>query len=317
VKSVAPPAASLLLEQEVAALPPSCRLCDNSDFAVYVAPALAIPRLLQEIGRCREIAFRTAGEGTGEAADLDRFDRYYQHLFLWCKSESRLAGAYRLAVTTDVLPRFGSAGLYTGTLFRFHPQFFTRLGPAVELGRSFVMPDFQKNYASLLLLWKGITRVVHRRPDAPVLFGAVSISNQYRPASRSLMVNYLAARASHDLANYVRPRKRFQHPAMKDPAIRRFASLAADIEDISLSIAEIEDDGKGVPVLLRQYLRTGGRLLGFNLDPSFSDVLDALIVADLRTAPLALLERCMGRAEAKAFLDYSAGQRARTVGSAR
>jgi hypothetical protein len=99
---------------------------------------------------------------------------------------------------------------------------------------------------------------------------------------------------------------------MKDPAIRRFASLAADIEDISLSIAEIEHDGKGVPVLLRQYLRTGGRLLGFNLDPSFSDVLDALIVADLRTAPLALLERCMGRVEAKAFLEYSAQRHSRS-----
>src|SRR5262249_579175 len=160
----------------------------------------------------------------------------------------------------------------------------------------------QKNYAPLLLLWKGIMRAVQRRPEAPVLFGAVSISNQYRPASKSLIVNYLSARASHELSRYVQPRRRFRHPLMKDGRIRHFASLAADIEDISLSIADIEQGAKGVPVLLRQYLKAGGRLLGFNLDPSFSDVLDALIVADLRTAPMALLERCMGRAEARAFL---------------
>jgi len=303
---ITPPAATHLLEREVAELSPACCLGANSEFAVYLASPAAIPSMLEEIGRCREIAFRTAGEGTGEAADLDRFDGYYQHLFLWCKTDSRLAGAYRLAVTTDVLARFGTAGLYTSTLFRFHPDFFSRLGPAVELGRSFVLPEYQKNYASLLLLWKGIMRAVQRRPEAPILFGAVSISNQYRPASRSLMVNYLAARASHELARYVQPRKRFQHRAMKDRAIRRFVSLAADIEDISLGIADIEHDSKGVPVLLRQYLKAGGRLLGFNLDPSFSDVLDALIVADLRTAPAALLERCMGRVEAKAFLEYSA-----------
>jgi hypothetical protein len=139
-----------------------------------------------------------------------------------------------------------------------------------------------------------------------VLFGAVSISNQYQPASRSLMVNYLSARASHELARYVQPRTRFRHRVMNDGRIKRFASLAADIEDISLSIADIEHDSKGVPVLLRQYLKAGGRLLGFNLDPKFSDVLDALIVADLRTAPAALLERCMGRAEAKAFLERAA-----------
>jgi len=223
-------------------------------------------------------------------------------LFLWSKSDSRLAGAYRLAVTTDVLSRFGIDGLYTSTLFRFHPEFFRRIGPAVELGRSFVVPEYQKNYASLLLLWKGITRVAQRRPEAAVLFGAVSISNRYQAASRSLMINYLAARASHELSQFVQPRKRFGHPVVRDQRIRRFASLAADIEDISLSIADIEHDSKGVPVLLRQYLKAGGRLLGFNLDPKFSDVLDALLVADLRTAPLALLERCMGRPEAQAFV---------------
>jgi putative hemolysin len=292
-----------LLANEVAALPPECELTSHREFAVYLASAESIPRTLREIGRCRELAFRRSGEGTGQATDLDHFDEYYQHLFLWSKADSRLAGAYRLAVTADVLPRHGVGGLYTSSLFRFHPQFFSRIGPAIELGRSFVVPEYQKNYASLLLLWKGITRVVQRRPEAPLLFGAVSISNQYQPASRSLMVNYLSARASHELACFVQPRKRFRHPVMRDGRIRKFASLAADIEDISLSIADIEQDSKGVPVLLRQYLNAGGRLLGFNLDPDFSDVLDALIVADLRTAPLALLQRCMGRSEAKAFLE--------------
>jgi hypothetical protein len=77
--------------------------------------------------------------------------------------------------------------------------------------------------------------------------------------------------------------------------------VAADIEDLSLSIADIEDDGKGVPVLIRQYLNAGGRVLGFSVDPNFSDTLDTLILADLRNAPLALLERSMGRLEAQAF----------------
>src|SRR5262249_11199015 len=152
------------------ALPRERELCANQEFTAYLADATEIPRLLEHIGRCREIAFREAGEGTGEVLDLDRFDSHYQHLFLWSNADSRLAGAYRLAVTSDVLPKFGAEGLYTNPLFRFHPKFFSRLGPAVELGRSFVMPEYQKNYAPLLLLWKGIMRVVQRRPEAPVLF---------------------------------------------------------------------------------------------------------------------------------------------------
>jgi putative hemolysin len=302
LRTVNPPASERLLSEELAALPADCELAANTDFSVYLAESHRIPRMLDEIGRGREIAFRRVGEGTGRDSDLDRFDRYYHHLFLWSKADRRLAGAYRLAVTSDVLPRFGAAGLYTSTLFRFKPQFFQRLGPAVELGRSFIMPEYQRNYAALLLLWKGITRVVRRRPEAPVLFGAVSISREYRAASRGLIVTYLCDRASHELAQMVIPRRRYRDRALRDPRIKRFAAVAADIEDLSLSIEDIEDDGKGVPVLIRQYLKAGGRLLGFNVDPNFSDVLDALILADLRTAPLALLERCMGREEAREFL---------------
>lgn len=172
-----PPGDEPLLAEEVAALPAECKLAANGAFALYLAPAAAIPRLLKEIGRCREVSFWAVGEGTGHATDLDRFDSYYQHLFVWSKIDSRLAGAYRLAVTTDVLSKFGIGGLFTSTLFRFHARFFERIGPAVELGRSFVVPEYQKNYVPLLLLW-GITRVVQRRPKAPVLFGAVSISNR-------------------------------------------------------------------------------------------------------------------------------------------
>jgi len=298
---VAPPAEERLLSEDVAALPRECELTGNAEFAVLLAPARAIPRLLGEIGRAREVAFRAAGEGSGKRADLDRFDAYYQHLVLWSKTDRRLAGAYRLAITTDVLPRLGTGGLYTSTLFRFKPGFFERIGPAVELGRSFVVADYQKNYSALLLLWKGITRVAERRPEAPVLFGAVSISRDYRAASRGLMVSYLADRESHRLAQLVQPRKRFRDPVLRNPQIKRLAALSTGIEDLSTSIADIEDDGKGVPVLIRQYLKAGGKLLGFNVDPQFSDTLDALIMADLRTASQAMLERCMGRAEARAF----------------
>ena len=302
-KTIESPGDGRLLTEEVAALPAESELCENSEFRVYLAQSGQIPRLLYEIGRCREETFRSAGEGTGKELDLDQFDAHYRHLVLWSKADHRLAGAYRLAITTDVLPSRGISGLYTSTLFRFHKEFFERLGPAVELGRSFILPEYQKNFASLFLLWKGITRVVQRRPECPVLFGGVSISRQYRAASRGLIATYLSGRASHELARFVRPRRKFRDPAMRCRNIQRFAAVVGSIEDVSLSISDIEDDSKGVPVLLRQYLKAGGRLLAFNLDPNFADALDALIVADLRTAPLALLERCMGRNEARAFLE--------------
>lgn len=290
------------LSEEVAGLPAECELTGNRDFSVYLARTAQIRWILKEIGRCRELTFRAAGEGAGIEADLDRFDQYYQHLFLWHKADRRLAGAYRLAVTADVLPQFGISGLYTSTLFRYHPIFFERTGPAVELGRSFVIPEYQRNYAALLLLWKGITRAVLRRPEASTLFGAVSISAEYSKVSRSLMAAYLSCQVAHELAQLVAPRRRFHNVGAGDSQIRRLATATANIEDLSSSIADIEHDGKGVPVLIRQYLRAGGRVLGFHVDANFSNTLDALMLTDLRMVPHRLLERCMGRSEAHAFL---------------
>jgi putative hemolysin len=290
-----------LLSDEVAALPAACELIRNGDFTVYLAHACQIPRLLLEIGCRRELAFRLVGEGTGRQIDLDWFDNHYHHLFLWNRPDGRLAGAYRLALTSEVLGRFGIRGLYTSTLFRYQPQFFERIGPAIELGRSFVSPEYQKSYSPLLLLWKGITRFVQQRPEAAVLFGAVSISRDYRAASRGLMATYLSARATHALARLVAPRVPFRTPG--STSIRRLASVAANIDDISLSISDIEADGKGIPVLVRQYMKAGGKLLALNVDPHFSDALDALLLSDLRTAPPAILERCLGRADAKAFIE--------------
>jgi putative hemolysin len=301
VRMSGPVGAEEQLADEIAALPLECELVRDKNFSVYLVGPHRIPRLLREIGRCRELAFRDAGEGTGNHVDLDRFDEYYQHLFLWNQPDRRLAGAYRLAVTSDVLPRFGIPGLYTSTLFRFHPEFFQRIGPALELGRSFVLPQYQKNYAALLLLWKGITRTVQQRPKAPVLFGAVSISQAYSPVSRSLIAAYLSDRAGHELARMVTPRRRFRNRAMRNSQIRRLVVMAPDIEDISFSISDIEEDGKGMPVLIRQYVKAGGRVLGFSIDPDFSNTLDVLMLADLRTAPLALLERCLGKEEAQAL----------------
>jgi putative hemolysin len=211
-----------------------------------------------------------------------------------------------MALTQEVLGRFGRRGLYTNTLFHYKPEFFERVGPALELGRSFVCPAYQKSYSPLLLLWKGIARFVQQHPEAAILFGAVSISREYQAASRGLIASYLSDRALRDLALLVRPRREWREPAAHADTVKRLAGVAASIEDISHSISEIEEDGKGVPVLIRQYLKAGGRLIAFNVDPTFSHAVDALILTDLRNAPLSMLERCMGRLETKAFLERHA-----------
>ena len=290
------------LAEEVARIPKDRCLAESGELAVYVGTAREMPHLLHEVGRLRELTFRKVGEGTGKSRDLDPFDDYYRHIVLWHKTKQELVGAYRAGDTAEILAERGISGLYTSTLFHYDERVFQKLGPAMELGRSFVRPEYQRQYAPLLLLWKGIARMVARRPQIPVLFGAVSISNAYNEASRELIYRFFEARMHEDeLAGLIEPRRPFRPAALRRWDCRGMSQVLRDLDELSQPITDVEADGKGLPILLRQYAKVGGKLLGFNVDRKFSNVLDGLVVVDLRKTEAAVLERYMGRENAARF----------------
>ncbi len=289
-----------VLKEELNRLPEKQRLIPGESESVYVAEAGQIPNMLQEIGRLREISFRAVGEGTGREIDLDRFDRSYMHLFVWNHKAEELVGAYRLGLTDELIRDHGPEGLYTATLFGYKPKLFEAMGPALELGRSFIRPEYQKSFSGLLLLWKGIARFVVEYPRYATLFGPVSISADYQSASQQLIVSFLEQnKFAHEWSRWIRPRTPCKPP--RHGAYRLSPAHLQNLDDVSGFIAEIESDRKGVPILLKQYLKLGGRLLGFNVDPDFSDVLDVLIMVDLRRTKPAILGRYMGREGAARF----------------
>jgi putative hemolysin len=304
-KPVAAPVMSELVAADVAKLGPERTLVDSGEFAVLLARVAEIPNGLREIGRLREITFRDIGEGTGKSFDLDSFDDHYWHLFVWNKQRREIVGAYRLGPSDEILPRAGVKGFYTASLFHWNQSFLNRTGPALELGRSFVRSEYQKSFAPLLLLWKGIGQFLVRNPRYRVVFGPVSISNKYTAASRQLMVLYLNAfRRSPELAPLVRARHPFRQRAsgLINRSTRELVGAAdGDIEELSALVADVETDRKGVPVLLRQYLKLGGELVAFNVDRKFSNALDGLIVVDLAKTEPRLLERYLGKDGAAAF----------------
>ena len=288
------PKPSLALAAEVAALDADTCLAEQGKLQVYLAESRRIPVLLTEIGRLRECTFRVAGEGTGQATDLDRFDRHYQHLFLWNRETSEVVGSYRLGLVDRIVASQGEAGLYTSTLFKLKPGLLARLGAALELGRSFVRQEYQGQPVPLALLWRGIGAFLVRNPDYKVLFGPVSISKQYADLSRRLMVELLGERCGHeDLAGLVKARNPPRGRLSRAERVA-LADLVRDADDVSALVSDIESDDKGLPPLLRHYLRLNAFLLSFNLDASFGDCIDGLIVTDLRTSEPKLLRRYMG-----------------------
>lgn len=299
-----------LVAAEIEALPARQHLVDSGGFGVYFADASQIPAGMREIGRLREITFRATGEGTGQPSDTDVFDDYYLHLILWDKEKRRIAGGYRLGLVDDIVRKYGKRGLYTQQLFRYRSQLLQSMGPAIELGRSFICIDYQKGYSPLLLLWKGIGVFVSMQRKYHVLFGPVSISSDYQNSSRQLLVDFLKANLFDvQLSRWVRPRKPFKRRAsMRWTADD--AGAIGDLDRVSDLIAQIENDDKGVPILLKQYLKLGGRLLGFNVDPDFNDALDGLIMVDLRFTNEKTLAKYMGKLQARQFLEFHRAEQA-------
>ena len=287
---------------EIARLPPQACLVETNTFQVFCVDAASIPETLREIGRLREIAYRAVGEGTGRTLDLDAFDEHYRHLFLWDRDKRCVAGAYRIGQTDEIMNTYGVDGLYTRSLFRYDTELLARIGaPALELGRSFVRAEYQRNYNALLLLWKGIGRFIAQRPRYRFLFGPVSISARYSATSHRLLMAFLHQNAlAGELAEVVNA----VNPSTPTRAPDTATLIPHDIDEVNRLVAKAEHDGKGIPVLLRQYLKLNARLIGFNVDPAFGDALDALMIVDLTRVDRPILARYLGRAESNAYLAY-------------
>jgi len=296
------PAAAL--SAEIMNASPDCLLEQQGPFDVLALHRSHSPLVVEEIGRLREVTFRAVGEGTGRSTDLDSFDDHYTHIVLWNRDAREIAGAYRVGNTSHILRRFGLRGLYTSTLFRFDPAFFDTIGPALELGRSFVRQEYQKQYAPLLLLWKGIGTYLVRNPETPILFGPVSISNDYSPASREMITACLSARmAPAHLLSMVKAKTPPRH-SPESMLQQEIFCKALTLSDISDRVSAFEPDGKGVPILIKHYLKLGARMLGFNVDARFSGVLDGLVMVDLRQADPTLVVKYLGKSGAQDFLDF-------------
>lgn len=300
---------SRLLIDEIEKLPKDCCLVEHEGLAVYCFKADQAPWVLQEIGRLRELTFRASGEGTGMPSDIDLYDAYYRHLVIWNQRKNEVAGAYRLGLTDEILRRSGKRRLYTQTLFKYKRPLLNVLNPGIELGRSFIREEYRRDYAPLLLLWKGIGQFVARHPRYRRLFGPVSISNDYQTVSQQLLVDFLRLnRFDSELARYVKARRPFNY---RNPVTWWGGNQenSNDLGAVSDLIAEIEADSKGVPILIKHYLKLGGRFLGFNVDDRFSNVLDGLILVDLVRTDIRLLRKYLGTENAQSFIDYHQGRR--------
>jgi putative hemolysin len=275
-----------ILAEEVAAVKSEFELFSTKNYSVICAPTVSIPNIFNEIGRLREVTFREVGEGTNNCTDIDEYDFYYNHLFIWDDNEKKIVGAYRIGKGKEILALYGIKGFYINSLFRLKHKFAPVMAESIELGRSFITKDYQRKVIPLFLLWKGIMVFLLKNSDYRYLIGPVSISNDLSGFSKSLIVEFVKTYFFDDeMAKLIAPRKKFV--VNTDKIIDRkifIDSSERDINKIERIILDIEP-GYKLPVLLKKYMEINAKILGFNIDPKFNNCLDGLMILDLYETP--------------------------------
>ena len=279
-----------------------CRLIEHEELDVYCVPYDRLGPIMEQIAIAREVTFRSVGEGTGLSKDSDEFDPHYLHLFLWDKTALRIAGAYRVGLVDEIVAKHGVKGLYSRSLYKYDEAFTNRLGSAIEMGRSFIHPNYQKKPVSLNLLWRGIGKILVENPRYHTLFGSVSISREYSDLARALIADTMMTNfKANEFDQLIKPIT--PHKIMNRVWTSEMLAELSNVKMLSKLIGRC-DPGKAVPVLLRHYLSVNGKLACFNMHPNFSDSLEGLIIVDARKTNAKTLRRFLGADGSEHFMSF-------------
>lgn len=274
------------LARELNAIREKSLLFTTAGFECYLADYEDIPHVMHELGRRREEAFRAIGEGTGKSIDTDNYDTYYRHLILWDTKEQTIAGGYRIGLGDEIYEKYGARGFYVDSLFNIDPKFEPYLKEIIELGRSFVSVDYQKDILPLMLLLKGLMETIMRYPNLNYFIGPVSISSWYPKFYQSLMVYYVTTKhTNEEMSKLFHPKTPFVPNFNKCDIKVLMEKNMETVDKFDRYVLKLSNGDYRMPTLFKKYLKINSKFLCFNVDPDFNDTLDGLLLLKFTDYP--------------------------------
>ena len=290
-ETIIEPVAKEKILAEIQKIKTDFTLFNLKNYTAFCAPSEEIPNILTEIGRLREITFREVGEGTNRSIDIDEFDLYYHQMFIWDEEEERIVGAYRIGKGKNILEQYGKRGFYLQSLFKIKDDFKPVLNESLELGRSFVIKEYQRKPMPLFLLWKGILYFLLKNPEYRYLIGPVSISNNYSKISKDLIIRFIMQNhLNWKMAQFVKPRNSYKFKSDNADINILMENMERDINRLDKAIGDLDELNSGLPVLLKKYIKLNAKIIAFNVDPKFNNCLDGLILLDVNDVPKNTIE---------------------------
>lgn len=248
------------------------RTTNKAGNLIYLTTASESPNVMKEIARIRELAFRLCGAGSGKMFDMDAFDwaeRPYKQLFVWDPQNEEIIGGYRLIFGNEVaINEDGQPDLVTASMYKFSQKFIDEFLPyTIELGRSFVHPDYQaskmgsKSLYSLDNLWDGLGAITVLRPDMKYFFGKVTVYPSYEEQARELIFTFLN-KYFPDEDTLVEPIDPFIRPAFAADYAGLFAGGSFK-EEYKILNGKVRERGVNIPPLVNTYMGLSVKMKSF------------------------------------------------------
>ncbi len=290
-----------VLHNEIQSLPKEQHLVEYRQFSVYYAYREQAPNVVLEIARLRELVFREHNEGSGEGRDTDHFDDIYTHLFVVNNETQELIGAYRMGQSDRLLAKLDNgdddlSSIYLAQMFNFGKQFINRQEPCLEMGRSFLTPEYQRSFHGLYLLWRGIGAFCGKFPQYRHLYGTVSLSKLFDKRSVAIIKAALVKETEA-----VSPKNDFDFAL--HPEIKSFGEEFGLRQHMSAFLQTIEEDGKDIPILLKHYMKLNATFHALGVDKNFADTPGLLLSVHLPSAPEKMLKKYLAE-EMTSYLAY-------------
>jgi len=269
------------------------RKTNNANNEVYVFTSHDSPGLMHEVGRLREITFRSAGGGTGKAIDLDEYDLSsespHQQLIVWDPENRDIIGGYRFFIHDNRKKKADPSDMASYDFFYFSDTFTNDYLPnLMELGRSFVQPDYQsrakgrKSLFALDNLWDGLGAIVIENPSVKYLFGKVTMYPQFHKHARSMII-YFMKKHFTDPDGLVVPKKDISLD-IDEKLMKRIFTADNYKDDYKILSQEVRKIGETIPPLINAYMNLSPTMRTFGTihNESFGNVNETGIMITIR-----------------------------------
>lgn len=275
----------------------------HNGYTIFHSEEGASDTLMDMICEVRFAAYSSQTNVSDPSELQDKFDAFYSHLVLWDDAKQNIVGVYRYTLPDPTKKPVSADNLVTSSIFDLTSNFENLLPNSMELGRAAILPEYQKSYSPLMLLWRAILEVPRKNKKIRYLFGPVTMGQSFNPVSRELLRRFVMRNWGDETMNgFISPKLALNLEIPREVKINQLEQGCGDYSKLGNIVSGFEGGQRSLPVLFRHYANVGCKYIGFGEWKELDSATTGITILDLKNVSGSLMNRYLGDEGTKSFL---------------